>query len=212
MTHLIISFLILYLASMHCCAFSIFPANNNKVTRTIWNLLNDNNTLKPAISLSIENDIDKLISSYRPSSKFITGCFESVPYGNNKPNWKQYSDIITKLTNNNSNKNYQIFNSNSSFLNLSEYNGENMFATASGTYSKLDNSSTPKFLATVTEISIYLHFLNQYRKFSFNVNGNGIINIIYQDSEFRIIQNEQQARAFQRKVTIPICYKKLLSL
>lgn len=211
MIHLIISFLILYLASVHC--FSIFPANNNKVTRTIWNLLNDNNTLKPAISISIENDIDKLISSYRPSSKFITGAFESVPYGNKKPKWKQYSDIITKLTNNNSNKNYQIFNSNSSsFLNLSEYAGSNLFATASGTYSKLDNRGTSKFLATVTEISIYLHFLNQYRKFSFNVNGNGIINIIYQDSEFRIVQNEQQARAFQRKVPIPICYKKLLSL
>lgn len=212
MIHLIISFLILYLASVPCFAFSIFPGNNNKVTRTIWNLLNDNNTLKPAISISIENDIDKLISSYRPSSKFITGCFESVPYGNKKPKWKQYSDIITKLTNNNSNKNYQIFNSNSSFLNLSEYSGSNLFATASGTYSKLDNSSTPKFLATVTEISIYLHFLNQYRKFSFNVNGNGIINIIYQDSEFRIIKNEQQASAFQRKVTIPVNYKNLLSL
>jgi len=185
-----------------------FKSSNQNVANKIWNdLYNTNN-----IDKSIENDIENLVNSYRKTkNKFRTGCFESKPVvtQGNVPEWTKYSNFITKFTNNSSNRNYQIFKSNSRvFYNLSEYNGNKFFATASGSLT----GNNDNLLATVTEITIYVMLFQKYRKISFNVNGKGIINIIFESDQYRIVQNEKKAMAFQKKVPIPNEYKVLLNI
>ena len=191
--------------------FSSLLNNKQQVSKIqkLWNKSLQESTVK------VNDEIEILIDSYKEKTneKFITGCFEAKPLITNKgdvPEWQKYSSFITRIIKNKkSNKNYQIFSSNSNkFYNLSEYNGNDFFATASGTYIKLENR---KFLASVTEICIYFQFLQKLRKLNFNVNGNGTINIVYEDKEFRIVQNEKGARAIQTKVAIPNVYKDLLA-
>jgi len=192
--------------------FNLKNNNNNKMKlNKIWNLL-DNELYDNTIT--IENDIKSLLNKkIIIKDEYIKGCYESKTIGiNNIPEWKKYSNIITKLipNNNNNNKNYQIFSSSSNrFINLSEYNNQNFFATAIGTYKKSENS---KFIANVTEICIYFNLLKKLNKIIINVNGNGIINIIYEGLSYRIVENEVGAKALQKKVLIPSFYKELLKI
>lgn len=200
MNSLLILIVISFITGTYC--FTLKSSNNN-IADKIWNNCNND---------SIESDIKTLINGYtKRNRKFITGCFESKPIITNGvvPEWKKYSDFITKFTNNNSNRNYQIFKSNSNaFYNLSEYNGAKFFATASGEISGSDD----KFIANVNEIAIYVLLFQKFRKFKFSVNGTGIINIIFQSDEYRIVQNENAAIAFQKKVPIPNVYKEILDI
>ena len=168
-------------------------------------------------TVEVDDEIEILIDNYKGGTyneKFLKGCYQAKPLITNNgdvPTWQKYSSFITQITKKSSNKNYQIFSSNSNkFFNLSEYNGNDFFATASGTYSKLENRT---FMANVTNICIYFQFLQKLRKLSFNVNGNGIINIVYEDKDsYRIVKNEKGARAIQKKVELPIFYKDLLKI
>ena len=178
----------------------------------VWNTSLRESTVK------VDDEIEILIDNYKGNvyNENLSGCYQSKPLITNNgdvPEWQKYSSFITQITKKNSNKNYQIFSSNSNnFFNLSEYNGNDFFATASGTYSKLENR---KFMANVTEICIYFQFLQKLRKLSFNVNGNGIINIAYEEKgkySYRIVKNEKGARALQKKVDTPIFYKDLLKI
>ena len=195
--------------------FNLKNNNNNKMKlNKIWNLLDTSNELYEN-TITIENDIKSLLNKkIIIKDEYIKGCYESKTIGiNNIPEWKKYSNIITKLipnNNNNNNKNYQIFSSSSNrFINLSEYYNQNFFATAIGTYKKSENS---KFIANVTEICIYFNLLKKLNKIIINVNGNGIINIIYEDNNYRIVENEFGAKALQKKVLISSFYKELLKI
>jgi len=191
-----------------------FLFNSKQVSNKIEKLWNESLMQQ---TVKVDDEIEILIDNYKGNiynEKFIKGCYQAKPLITNNgdvPTWQKYSSFITQITKKNSNKNYQIFNSNSNkFFNLSEYNGNDFIATASGTYSKLENRT---FMANVTEICIYIQFLQKLRKLSFNVNGNGIINIVYEDKDsYRIVKNEKGARAIQKKIDIPIFYKDLLKI
>jgi len=205
---LILLFLLLTI-SVECFFFKS-KQQDSKIQK-LWNKSLQESTVKVESS----DEIEILIDAYKGNNeKFITGCYQAKPLitkNGDVPEWQKYSSFITQITKKNSNKNYQIFSSNSNkFFNLSEYNGNDFFATASGKYSKLENR---KFMANVTEICIYFQFLQKLRKLSFNVNGNGIINIVYEDKDsYRIVKNEKGARALQKRIEIPVFYKELLKI
>ena len=214
----ILLLLLVILTNTRSILFNQKKSNNILKLNRIWNLLDTTETYDTIV---IEKDINSCINENRLTIKdqYIRGCYESKTIGlNNIPEWKKYSNVITKLipnnnnnNNNNNNKNYQIFSSKSNkFINLSEYNNQNFFATANGTYKKSDSNN--KFIATVTEICIYINIFNKLNKLVINVNGSGIINIKYEDSEFRIVENEAGAKALQRKVLLSSFYKELLKI
>lgn len=192
-----------------------FLFNSKQVSKIqkLWNKSLQQQTVK------VDDEIETLIDNYKGdiyNEKFIKGCYQSKPLITNNgdvPTWQKYSSFIEQITKKSSNKNYQIFSSNSNkFFNLSEYNGNDFFATASGTYNKLENRNDIA-QANVTEICVYFQFLQKLRKLSFNVNGNGIINIVYEDKDsYRIVKNEKGARAIQKKVPVPRFYEDLLKI
>jgi len=190
---------------------------------------------------------DLLLSSRAPSSLSpqLSGAYKvlaTLGGGANKqqePAWRKYAQLLsTNKTNNkqkgeaaseSSNSNYQIFSSKSNdFLNLSEYNGDAFFATASGTVAKLPNtpssssaaassslsssSKRERFLATVNAVSIYINMFGKQRRLVIpGVKGTGYINVLYDDGDLRIVENEAQARAVQKRVEVPAAYKDLLA-
>jgi hypothetical protein len=137
------------------------------------------------------------------------------------PQWSKYSTFVTAITKslfkeNYNNKNFQIFDEykskpESSFINLSEYYGKNFYATASGYCLLRDNKENDNFPiyynAYVNNITINL--LGKYR-LTFPVEGKGQIKILYSDDDIRIVENEDGAKAIQKKVPTPADYYSLL--
>lgn len=104
------------------------------------------------------------------------------------------------------NRNFQIFKeSNNEFVNLSEYYGSKIFATASGKFEVVSTTFPSKINAYVSKISLIV-FGNV---FSFLISGQGIVIVQFIDKDNRIFENEKGARVLQRKVPLPVEYENL---
>jgi hypothetical protein len=194
--------------------------NNNKAVTELIELLNlqpstnSATTTKAATSLAsaVANVI--ILPSLPLSEKTLAGTWQ-VRDTVGKPNWQLYSEKLS--FGQQKNRNFQIFGGTDSarrFVNLSEYAGSSIYATAVGTYSFLPpekekaKAEANKNKAKATVTGVQLHFGKFVLKL--NVKGDGIVNVLFNDGDIRILQGEDGARAIQQKVEIPLEYINLL--
>ena len=127
----------------------------------------------------------------------LCGCWEVIETGGRTPSWQKYSAILGKFNKNN-NRNFQIFDKNGNFNNLSEYFGKRFFAYTDGTYETIDKKSGV-IAASVSSIYLVLFSL----KVRINVNGKGVIQVKYLDSNLRVFESEEKALVLQEKIELP---------
>jgi len=136
--------------------------------------------------------------------KSLGGCCQ-VLGTTSSPAWTKYADVLGALGKQ-SNRNFQMFSTStgsSTFVNLSEYWGPRVFATASGTYLVGPGGH---FVATVTRVTLHLGGV----KVRLGVQGEGVVRVLFDDEQLRVIENEAGARAIQRYVPVPVEYRAML--
>jgi hypothetical protein len=156
----------------------------------------DSNAIKNLIGLGRGKDVI-------PTTKLVAGCWKVVKFDESAaPAWTKYSNVLSVFSSTR-NRNFQIFSSNGSFVNLSEYNGDAFFATASGDY--VINKADKRVIATVK--SVKLNSGNRVL-LTLPVTGQGLVRILYADDKFRVLGNEKDALVLQTKVLCPPEYKR----
>jgi hypothetical protein len=139
--------------------------------------------------------------------KSLGGCCQ-VLGTTSSPAWTKYADVLGALGKQR-NRNFQMFSSaegsTASFINLSEYWGAHVFATASGTY-VAGQPGSGQFVATVTRVTLHLGGM----KVRLGVQGDGVVQVLFEDEQLRVIENEVGGRAVQRYVQVPAEYRTML--
>lgn len=155
------------------------------------NLEKDDNAIKTLIELGRGKDI-------LPTTKLVSGCWQVVKFDETAaPAWTRYSKALSMLSKT-QNRNFQIFSTNGSFVNLSEYNGEKFFATASGDYTI--NKTEKRVVANVKSVKL---IVGDRVLLTLPVTGQGLVRILYADDKFRVFGNENDALVLQTKVQCP---------
>ena len=137
-------------------------------------------------------------------------CTKPGPKG--EPKWVKYSRFLGGPTDR-KNRDFQIFSSDGSFINLSEYISSVFFATASGSYEIQPMGSIPQVVATVDNVRIHVGYGSTNRRsLSLGVRGKGYVTIRYLDSinGLRIFENEDGAQVLQQLVSVPVEYTAFL--
>ena len=158
----------------------------------------------PLILLSV---LEESSLNRRNSKRDLSGCLQvlSTSIGAKEPAWTQYSKLLGALSQSR-NRNFQFFSKgNDKFMNLSEYVGSTFFATASGTYKQIGKL---EFAAKVNRID--LHFWKGKFKLRFSVDGEGVVKLIFDDNDIRVLVNEDAAYAAQKYVKAPKEYMAML--
>lgn len=225
-------------------AFRFLLSYNFKFFSTVWIPNNAKNDLKVArlqlMQALDENNfasaaqlVDNLLKvpriTKRNDGPTLVGTWQvatTIPGPKGPPIWVKYSKSIAQVTapilgsKISANRNFQIFDETkqgiTEFINLSEYVGTSVFATAGGRCSQiLENDeqcqdSFSLFDAQVADISFYLRSPTE-SPLVLNINGSGSFKVLYTDDELRIVENEDKARAVQRKVPLPTEYQDIVS-
>jgi hypothetical protein len=158
--------------------------------------------------------MDTLIQRAPPPSvvvrnrEALCGAWEVVctrPGPKGEPQWVKYSKSLSTFSRRpSSNRNFQIFSKDGTFVNLSEYISSFLYATASGTYTlNLPAGTVPQVTATVTNVRI--HVGSPTSALALGVQGTGFVTVRYLDvaNGLRVFENEDGAQVLQRRLATP---------
>lgn len=184
---------------------SLFPSSSSSPFDTnLIELLNTNSEdeLTSIYTSIVTKSPPRIV---KPSQ--LSGCWQVADTVDNvkQPNWRKYSNVLGRLSAK-KNRNFQYFSeSGTSFNNLSEYLGSNFYASTKGSYEVAEGGSLVE--ATVSKICVNVLGFS----FEFNVDGKGMIKVMYIDQFKRVLENEDGAKVMQIRVPVPEAYEAVLS-
>jgi hypothetical protein len=178
----------------------LFERQLPKQTRPSEALIN----LEDALA-SIKDDgmLERCIRDKLPITKGsrndVVGCWQVVDTVG-EPAWQKYAKVLSVGSRN---RNFQIFSGDENtqdnrFVNVSEYIGEAVHAVAIGTYK--ESSERGKDGSLMLEATVSRIELNAWGvRVGFNVDGKGLVNLMFAEGDLRVLRNEDSAFAVQRR-------------